>query len=211
MYDTDFLKGVGLIAVFGLCIGGTYIFYRKEKYTFALYCILLCGFTLRLFCACDPFLHEWDEKFHALVAKNLVETPLTPRLFPVPNVELDYKDWDKNHIWLHKQPLSLWSIALSIYLFGTSVFDVRLPSLIYSTVSIFFTYLIGKKLFDEKTGLCAALLQAVNGYVIELCAGRAATDHVDTLFMFLIQGSILCCINYKSNRVIATFRVEFQR
>ncbi|HRT53356.1 MAG TPA: hypothetical protein P5291_04705, partial [Flavobacteriales bacterium] len=31
--------------------------------------------------ALDPFLNDWDEAYHAVVAKNLMEHPLTPMLY----------------------------------------------------------------------------------------------------------------------------------
>ena len=64
----------------------------------------------------DPFLNIWDERFHALVAKNLMNHPLMPTLYDNPVVNMAYDRWDRYHIWLHKQPLFLWQIALSFKL-----------------------------------------------------------------------------------------------
>jgi len=38
--------------------------------------LILCGFILRFYTASDLFLHSWDECYHALVAKNLIQHPL---------------------------------------------------------------------------------------------------------------------------------------
>jgi hypothetical protein len=41
----------------------------------------------------DNYLHDWDEKYHALVAKNLIESPLIPQLRKDPVLEYRYQDW----------------------------------------------------------------------------------------------------------------------
>jgi 4-amino-4-deoxy-L-arabinose transferase len=53
--------------------------------------LLICAgaLFLRAFAASDPFLHEWDERFHALVAKNLASHPLVPTLYDDPALPFD--------------------------------------------------------------------------------------------------------------------------
>lgn len=70
--------------------------------------LLIAGaFLLRISVSLDPFLHKWDERYHALVAKNLSGDLLTPKLYPEAPLAYDYKSWSDNYIWLHKQPLPL--------------------------------------------------------------------------------------------------------
>ena len=52
--------------------------YRKEKYQLCLFLIMLSGLILRVFTSLDFYLHEWDERYHALVAKNLIGNPFKP-------------------------------------------------------------------------------------------------------------------------------------
>src|SRR3989338_2066633 len=47
-------------------------------------------------------------------------------------------------------------------LFGYSEISVRLPSVIFGVVTIYITYLLGKKLVSKNLGLLAALLIAIN-------------------------------------------------
>lgn len=56
----------------------------------------------------------------------------------------------------------LWHVILSgwIKIFGSSEAAVRLPSVILGVVTVWVTYLIGKKLFEEKTALIGATLAA---------------------------------------------------
>jgi 4-amino-4-deoxy-L-arabinose transferase-like glycosyltransferase len=170
------------------------MFQYRSKLTQSLFFILFAGFLLRI-CVCnDPLLHEWDEKYHALVAKNLISEPLKPRLYETPILKYEYKDWTTNHIWLHKPPLALWTMAIGLKTFGFNEIGVRFWSLLFSIASIFLTFLIARKLYNEKVGLFAAFFQAINGYVIEIAGGRSTTDHVDTMLLFLIELGVLAML-----------------
>jgi len=80
----------------------------------ALFFIVLSGFLFFVYTASDFFLHVWDERYHALVAKNLTKHPFFPTLYDKPILPFDYKSWVGNHIWLHKQPLPLWLKTLRL-------------------------------------------------------------------------------------------------
>jgi 4-amino-4-deoxy-L-arabinose transferase len=153
----------------------------------ALACVLLGGLLVRGFAAADAHLHEWDERYHALVAKNLRAHPLTPTLYEHPLLPYDYRESFANHVWLHKPPLALWTIAVSLALLGLNEAAVRLPSLLVSTGSVLLTYRLGALVFDARVGLLASMLHATSGVLIELACGRRATDHVDTLFIGLVE------------------------
>jgi len=53
-----------------------------------------------------------------------------------------------------------------INIFGDSETAVRLPSVIFGTLSILLIYLAGKEIFNRKTGLTAAVLLAVSVFNI---------------------------------------------
>jgi 4-amino-4-deoxy-L-arabinose transferase len=106
----------------------------------------------------------------------------------------DYRYWNQNYVWLHKQPLALWVMADSIKLLGTTVFAVRLPSLLFSCLGVWLTYRIGCLLFTTRIGLLAALLHTTNGYLLEAASGRVATDHVDTLFVVLVEAGVYAAL-----------------
>ena len=177
------------IALIIICLTGYFISWKyhiSNRYTLAILLLVLCGLILRIYTSCDFFLHNWDERFHALVAKNLIKHPLIPTLFDNPILPADYQSWVGSHIWLHKQPLPLWAMAGSIKFFGANEIAIRLPSIILSTIGIWLTYKIGSALFSQKTGYIAALLFSVNGLIIEITAGRVATDHIDIFFLFSV-------------------------
>ena len=45
--------------------------------------------------------------------------------------------------------------------------------------------------FNKLTAFIAAALFSVNGLIIEITAGRVATDHIDLFFMILIEIAVL--------------------
>lgn len=162
-------------------------FYRTGRQTGALAALLVAGFLFRFSAAGDWYLHAWDERYHALVAKHLIEDPFRPTLYADPVLDYDYRDWTANHVWLHKPPLALWLMALSMKLFGVNELAARLPSLVLSTVGVYLTFRTGCLLFDPVVGLIAAALQVMNGLLLDLAAGRRATDHVDTVLLFFLS------------------------
>jgi 4-amino-4-deoxy-L-arabinose transferase-like glycosyltransferase len=156
--------------------------------------IVAAGMALRVFASSDLYLHAWDERYHALVAKNFIAHPLTPTLYDRPALPYDFRDWHANHVWLHKPPLALWLAAGGMSLFGVNELALRLPSLLLSTLAIGLTFLIGSRLFDQRTGLLAAAFQAVHGYLLQLPAGRVPVDHVDNALIFFVELGVLLAV-----------------
>lgn len=155
---------------------------------------MVCGLVLRIYASSDFFLHTWDERYHALVAKNLINHPLTPTLYDNPILPYDYKNWTGNHIWVHKQPLPLWTMSVSLWLFGINEIALRIPSIILTTIGIWLSFFIGSYFFNKKVGYLTAFFFSINGLVIELTAGRVATDHIDIFFLFFIELAVVFSI-----------------
>jgi 4-amino-4-deoxy-L-arabinose transferase len=144
--------------------------------------------------ASDHYIHDWDERYHALVAKNLIKHPLKPTLYDNTVLQPDYKEWVGNNVWLHKPTVPLYFIAAAIYVFGTTEIAVRLPSLLISLLAIYLTFLLGCKLFDKKIALLAAFLHSINGIVLEIAGGILASDHVETFYDVFIEIAVLFCV-----------------
>lgn len=144
----------------------------------------------------DPFLNLWDEQYHALVAKNMVENPFKPMLYKDPVLKYDYRNWVLNHVWLHKQPLFLWQMALSIKLFGPSVFAVRLPSVIMHALLAFLVYRIGSNALNARTGFYAGLFSSISFFPLELISGYIPTEHNDLAFLFYVTASLWAFTEY---------------
>ncbi|WP_157446898.1 ArnT family glycosyltransferase [Cytophaga aurantiaca] len=167
----------------------------------SLFFLVICTFLVGLFVAMlDPFLIIWDEQFHALVAKNMVDQPFEPTLYKFPILEYDFKNWTANHTWLHKQPLFLWLISFSIKYLGNTALAVRMPSVIMHAIIPLFIYRIGSICINERVGYVGALFFAIAYFPLELSAGRYSTDHNDAAFLFFITGSIWSWFEYQKSK-----------
>lgn len=192
----NIIFGIATIGISILTYYYSWKCYKKDNYDIALLFIVLSGIVFYFYTATDFFLHVWDERYHALVAKNLIKHPFLPTLYDNPVLSYDYKVWIGNHIWLHKQPLPLWLMAGSMKIFGVNEIALRLPSILFSTIGIILTYKVGAYFFDKRAGLFSAFLFSLNGLIIELTAGRVATDHIDITFMFFILMAIFLSTIY---------------
>lgn len=167
----------------------------KEKASL-LFLILASIFLFSFAITLDPFLNLWDERFHALVARNMMNHPFVPTLFDDPAVLMSYDRWDRYHIWFHKQPLFLWQIMLSFKVFGVSEYTLRLPSLIASVILTYVAYRSGKILVNYKVGILAGLLICSSNYLFGLVSGYKGMDHNDVSFLFYISLSFWAYIEY---------------
>ena len=146
------------------------------------------------------FLTIWDEQYHALVAKNMLKNPFRPTLYSNPLLEYDYHNWTGNYIWLHKQPLFLWQIALSLKIFGINELAVRIPSILLHAITSILVYRIGKIVHSGTVGFYGALFFTVAWYPLELISGRVGTDHNDVAFLFYVTASFFAWFEYKNSQ-----------
>jgi 4-amino-4-deoxy-L-arabinose transferase-like glycosyltransferase len=199
-YQTETLLGLALASL--PAIVGTFLFFFSDRKRLAFALVILTAFSLRLvMISLDPYLHDWDEKFHALVAKNMTSNPFKPILI-VDNVWEDQMvHWCCSHVWLHKQPLFLWQMALSLKLFGFNEIALRLPSALLGTIGVYFVREIAVFWTKNKEiAFLAALLMCFSYFQLELTAGRESTDHNDIAFIFYVTASFWAFIRYlKSN------------
>ncbi len=176
------------------------------SHRFWLVSLLILAAFLRIWLAStDTFLHEWDERYHALVARNLLLHPLMPTLYETPLLEYDFREWASNHIWLSKPPLPLWLIGLSLKLWGFTEWAVRFPSILFSLGCVGLTYLIAKNLWGRKVTLWATFFHAIHGLTLEVGSGRFSSDHVDTMFLFWIELGFWAMVRYYLSPTQAAF------
>ena len=192
-------KLIILIAGIILLLAALVTFYWSKKWGVRL--LIIASGVIGLFMAyLDPFLNLWDEQQHALVAKNLAENPFKPVLQRTALLPYNHVDWINNHIWVHKQPLFLWQMALSIKLFGANTIAVRLPSILMHAFLPLIVYRIGSIVRDQKTGFIAAIFIVVAHFPLELISGKYATDHNDMAFLFYVSWSVLCWFEYQKTK-----------
>lgn len=178
-----------LLAAAGMTFLASLYFQLRQKEFLSVGFLVITALLVYSFAALlDPFLNLWDERFHALVAKNMMHHPLMPTLYDDPIVNMAYDRWDRYAIWLHKQPLFLWQIALSYKLFGVSEFSMRIPDIILGSALVFAIYRSGKLLVNPRVGYLAGVLSISTLYFIELVAGRQEVDHND--FVLMVYGSL---------------------
>lgn len=118
----------------------------RGKHAAALALLMAGGALLRIGASMDPFLHPWDERYHALVAKHLMAYPLKPTLYAHPALPYDAASWVGGHVWLHKPPFALWCMAASMGLFGVNEIAVRMPSILASVLGIWVCYALVARL-----------------------------------------------------------------
>lgn len=175
------------------------LFFNNKNYTWSLIYLTIGGVFLRVFVLLlNNYINGWDEIFHALVAKNMSSNPFHPMLYKNPILNFDEFSWVSGQTWLHKQPLFLWQIALSIKLFGANVIALRIPSIIMSGLLVLIIYDIGKTTINYKVGYYAALLFVFSSYSIDLANGAVHTDHNDMAFLFYVSASIWAWTRYEN-------------
>jgi 4-amino-4-deoxy-L-arabinose transferase-like glycosyltransferase len=173
------------------------IFKVLDKYKWAILSLFVASLAINFFAGIsDPYINLWDERFHALVAKNMLLHPFQPMLYNDPVVDMDYNSWVISHIWLHKPPLFTWQIALSFKIFGVNELALRLPSIIMASLLVFAVYRMGKLTVNKSTGYYAALIMITSFFLIELVSGQRGIDHNDVSFLFYVTTSIWAWIEY---------------
>lgn len=195
-YENETLLGL-LVSSIPILLG-IYFFFIEEKEKTGLILITIGGLALRLLMiSLDPYIHDWDERFHALVAKNMMEYPFKPMLRVNPILPYEIERWTQSHIWLHKQPLFMWQMALSMKLFGVNEIAMRLPSAIMGTISIKLVYDIAKFwLNDKQVAFLAGLYICCSFYQLELTSGRLGLEQNDAAFTFYITAAIWALTRY---------------
>ncbi len=179
-----------------MLLASSIFFHAFAKSRPAIILLVFAGFLFFVYAAVTiPVLNVWDERFHALVAKNLMKHPLMPTLYDQELLKLPY-GWAQSHIWVHKQPLFLWQAALSYRLFGVNEFAFRLPGILLCTVLIYAAYRTGKLLRNSNAGYYTAFLIATSLYVEQLISGFAPIDQNDLVFMAYISLSIWAIVEY---------------
>jgi 4-amino-4-deoxy-L-arabinose transferase len=176
-----------------------YLHLKKNKYELVL--LVFAAFAIASsFALFDPFLHMWDESFHALVAKNAADHFLVPHLLNSPNYGYQPLLWVNNYIWLHKPPLALWQMALSIDLFGQNIYAVRFPSILAFSATTFFVHGIGKYLFNRNVAFYGAVLFVLFQFTLEQVAGLHTADHIDVSFMLYITASLWAWLRFQRSK-----------
>ena len=96
--------------------------------------------------------------------------------------ETHYWEWSRrlDLSYYSKGPMIAYLVTLGTAIFGDNAFGIRIMAVVSSALSSIFLYLLGKKLFDERTGLAAAVLMQV----IPLYSAYGVLFTIDSPFIF---------------------------
>lgn len=117
--------------------------------------------------------------------------PDEPRYAQVSREIIEKGDWILMHlngrVYGDKPPLFFWLIAISSYLWnGFNSFSARFPSAFFGTLTVFLTFLLGKKLYSIKTGFLSGLILMTS---IEF-AYLSTRANIDTTLTFFTTFSL---------------------
>jgi len=115
--------------------------------------------------------------------------------------EAHYWEWSRrlDLSYYSKGPMIAYLIAFGTAIFGDNVFGIRIMAVVSSALSSIFLYLLGKKLFDERTGVAAAVLMQI----IPLYSAYGVLFTIDSPFIFFWVLSLYLfyrAVEQKSNR-----------
>ena len=128
--------------------------------------------------------------------------PDEPRYAEVAKEMLLGKGWLVPHlnseVYIEKPPLFFWAIAGTARLLGAmNEHAGRIPSAVFAVLTLILTFLLGKRLFNEKVGFYAALILATTIMFFWL-ARRANIDA--TLTFFTTATIVLFCEGFYRQR-----------
>jgi 4-amino-4-deoxy-L-arabinose transferase-like glycosyltransferase len=109
---------------------------------------------------------------------------------------VDRGDWI--HPWgaaHHKTPGPYWIIAIFYKFFGVSEISVRLPNMIFGTLSILILYEIGQIILGKKIAWLGAAICAVEFLWLQYC--RLGAPDIPMIFLVLL--AILCLLQSELN------------
>ena len=150
----------GIFILIGL-LSLTYLAWRlmrEKEFNKVLLVILFIWLILRIFSATDPYLHSCDERYHALVAKNMIVHPLKPTLHEHPLLEYDNQNWVGSNILIAKPILPLLLMSGGIAVFGANLFAVRFVSVLLCMLAIWCLWL--RWAVFKKRGIVRSLWRA---------------------------------------------------
>ena len=120
-------------------------------------------------------------------------SPDEPRYAQVAKEMVEGGDWILMHyngkIYPDKPPLFFWSIAFSSTLWrGFNSFAIRFPAAFFGILTVLVTFILGKNLFNSRTGFLSGLVLATTAQFAYL----STRANIDTTLTFFTTGSLLC-------------------
>jgi dolichyl-phosphate-mannose-protein mannosyltransferase len=166
----------------------------SKYYPQLLLAILAFSFFTRIYQIHLPEKYMFDEVYHAVTAKLIVDNDTRAYEWhnppPEPNTAVD---------WLHP-PLAKYTQAISISMFGKNSFGWRFSSAIFGVLVVFITARLAFNLFKDKgLSLLAALIVSLDGLVLTMSRIAMNDIHV-TAFILMALNFYTIYINQKREK-----------
>lgn len=147
--------------------------------------ILFLALFLRIFnLDANPPAVYGDELSFAWNGWNILKTGTDEYGTPFPLLFRAFDDY--------KAPIPVYLLVPFLHIFGLNPFAVRLPVVLFSIITIYFLYLLVKKLLNEKIAIIAALLLTISPWHMHLSRGYFETTIALAFFIaalyFFISG-----------------------
>jgi len=154
----------------------------KNKQVYLSITLILCiaGILMFTFLGMNPLLDP-DEPVYAETAREMLQFQdfISPRIY--------------GDFWYDKPPMYYWMVAAAFKVFGFGEFAARFPSAFLAVSGAVLVYLAGRKLFNERAGLLAALVLATSLEYFYL--GNAAVT--DMTLTFFLTAALLAYLHQK--------------
>lgn len=138
--------------------------------------IILAAALRLLFLPSSPPSLNWDEVAMGYTAHSIAETGMDEWGEKLPLVFRSYGEW--------KSPVYIYLLVPFIKLLGVNAWAVRLPTSLAGIAVVYLTYLLTKKIFNEKAALWASFFMAVSPWHVLL--SRPAFEAGISLFLVLL-------------------------
>ena len=161
----------------------------KKERVFQILCVILFAWlTFLCFYKLDvKYVDPWDEARHGVNAYemlkqgNLIESTY--------RYETDYYNL--------KPPLSMWSIMLSMLIFGKSVFSLRFASVLFYLILALAVVCFARRRYGKTAALFSLMLLAAN--TTPFIAHMVRAGDADSLYVLLFSLAMLCMLQIREN------------
>lgn len=160
---------------------------RYYPLTFIVFFILVIGFFIRIYTAADPSQNPEINRDY-LAANHIIKYHELPLIGPYNSLISS----------IPHSPISFYFLAIFLKV-KEDIFFLGFINILLQTLSIFIVYLIAKKLFDEKTGLIAAVLFSLSNAVLSLSSEQWIRNWA---FPFINLSFLLLVLAYLKNKSI---------
>ncbi len=164
--------------------------FLKKNLLFLLIVVLAAALRLVIIEKVPPSLN-WDEISHGYNAYSVLRTGRDEWGVTLPTIFRAYGDY--------KLPVYIYLTAVSELIFGLSAFSVRLPSILAGIITVIFTYLLVKKLFNEKAALLSSFLVAIEPWSFFLSRGAFEAN---LALSFIVSGIYLFILGLEKYRYL---------